>query len=695
MAFAFGRGSRVAGSRSSTPRAGRARAGSGDRVVNGHAIWFPPCMKRSNPLRCFLALALLGADANAFGDELPVHLGDPARGGELRAFAEGTGDLLAPDSALRGVRLLPIQLNAWLERDAARPDHARQRSDLVGLGRVELPNGLGVLHRFERRLPGGARRFGFLRVDGVGDIHLLAERSGSGAHGADDAYVDRVTIAPDATTFLTCTKPAAGGDVLEVDLVSGIVVDRTPQTPPVNWLPQSLRRGTGWTLAVARDGVWRGGALPGDALAPVALPGAPSRYTGEVVLSADGSHAVTTAGSGSALLHAFVLDASGPAVRATRDAQRLAGAGFAPEALHGPFLAVSDDGSHCAWRRLGATAQLSNELFLRRTAAPAQQAGTQVTADALVTDTLDEVGVLTLFQPDKLLVAIGEKGGDPGVGIEKVDLFEVSLDPGGAAQLVNRTGSSGDFSAPFLAAPTITPLERRWIPAAQAEVFHDETSGGGGRFVAVRPGVSGVQVLDSDVKEVQFVEVVGARLVVALRRASGNKPYQLVSWPANLMGAPVVHFDAGDDELLQPSVGGDWVAFAWRGRPVHAARRIQVLDGCDPIAGWLAVEEEGRGTQGAGSGIDRSPGNGSQRLHCPFRGDSRRPGSKDSPAWHGSWTPRSSRNDARRIDPLRTLSGTNHEATHLSHDQCPAARRHGLGADLLQQRGRPRDGAAP
>jgi len=518
-------------------------------------------MKRSNPLHAALALALL-ASIGASNDELPVYLGDPAVGGELRAFAEGTGDLLAPDPVLRGVRLRPIQLNAWLEVDAARTDHARQRDDLAGLGRVELPNGLGTLHRFERRLAGGARRFGLLRVDAAGVVHLLAERTGTGPLGADDPYVDRVSIAPGAASLLTCTRPGAGGDVLEIDLVSGSVVDRTPTAPPTLWLPQSLRRAQGWILAVARDGVWRGGALPGDVLAPVALPGAPSRFTGEVVLSADRSHAVTTAGSSPALLHAFVLDALGPAQRATRDAQRLAGAGYLPEALHGPFLAVSDDGSHCAWRRLGATVLLSNELFLRRTAAPAQQPGTQVTADALITDTLDEVGVLTLFQASKLLVAVGEKGGDPGVGIEKVDIFEVSLDAGGAAQLINRTGSSGDFSAPFLAAPTITPLQRRWIPAAQAEVFHDESSGGGGRFVAIRHGVSGVQVLDSDVKEVLFSEVVGGRLVVALRRASGNKPHQIVSWPASLVGPQIVHYDAGDDELLQPAVGAGWIAFA-------------------------------------------------------------------------------------------------------------------------------------
>lgn len=539
-------------------------------------------MKRSNSTHWALAAALLAAVASATNDELPVFLGSPAAGGELRAFAEGSGDLLAPDPALRGVRLLPIQLNAWLEVDAARPDHARQRDDLAGLGRIELPNGLGALHRFERRLGGGARSFGYLRVNAVGDVHLLAERLGTGALSNMDPYVERVAIAPGDSSFLTCTRRPAGGDVLEVDLLSGGVIDRTALSPPMVWLPDSLRRAPGWILAVARDGVWRGGVLQGDTLAPVALPGAPSLFTGEVVLSPGRSHAVTTAGASPALLHAFVLEALGPARRATRDAQRLAGAGYLPEAFHGPFLAVSDDGSHCAWRRLGATALLSNELFLRRTAAPAQQPGTQVTADALVTDTLDEVGILTLFQANKLLVAVGEKGEDPGVGIEKVDVFEVSLDAGGAAQLVNRTGSSGDFSAPFLATPTITPLQRRWIPAAQAEVFHDESSGGSGRLIAVRPGVSGVQLLDPDVKEILFVEVVGNRLVVALRRSSGNKPHQLVSWPANLSGTPVLHLDAGDDELLQPSAGGGWIAFT---RVPEGVGLMQRLYRVNPVSG--------------------------------------------------------------------------------------------------------------
>jgi hypothetical protein len=167
-----------------------------------------------------------------------------------------------------------------------------------------------------------------------------------------------------------------------------------------------------------------------------------------------------------------------------------------------------------------------------------------------------------MFQPGKLLLAVGEKGVDVDVGIEKADFFEVSLDAAGAPTLVNVTGTSGEFTAPYLAIPTLTPLFLRWLPAVQAFFLFDEQGGGTGRLAAFDPATSGVQTILGGVKEVFFVELVGDALLVSLRMDTGNKPHRILRLPADLSAAPTVEYDAGDALLTQPLVDpAGWLAF--------------------------------------------------------------------------------------------------------------------------------------
>ena len=98
------------------------------------------------------------------------------------------------------------------------------------------------------------------------------------------------------------------------------------------------------------------------------------------------------------------------------------------------------------------------------------------------------------------------------MGIESADFFEARLDASGAPAITNLTMTSGESSPPFLAIPELTPLSMRWVPDAGAFVMHDEDSGGGGSLVSMTPGTPGVQVLLADVKEVDFIEQVGAEL---------------------------------------------------------------------------------------------------------------------------------------------------------------------------------------
>jgi hypothetical protein len=246
-------------------------------------------MNRSK-LRAFSTFALLlggaASPAPAAGD-VQAYLGAPSQGGRILGFAEGTGQLLPAQPELRGLRLMPLDYNGRLAADEFEPQGPRWRADVPGAGRIELPGGHGVLYRFERVVPGMDRRFGFLRIDPGGATQLLAERFGTGALGVEDPYGSFIALAPDGASFLVTTTPAAGGDLLQVDLISAQVVDRSAALQPLDFRPRSSRLMDTWSLVVAREGVFRTGLAAQDQLQSLSLDAGTTFYSGEVVLSGD------------------------------------------------------------------------------------------------------------------------------------------------------------------------------------------------------------------------------------------------------------------------------------------------------------------------------------------------------------------------------------------------------------------------
>ena len=519
-------------------------------------------MKRPKlPLTLPLALALLAGSSPASSlGEIQAFLGSPVGQGRIRSFQEGTGQMLPAQSILRGLRFLQVDFNGRLGVDELRPGRPRWYGDLSGASRIVLPFGQGVLYHFRRVVPGVDGSFGFLRVAPNGDVQLLAERTGTGAGGTTTPYLDRVALAPDGKSFLVATTTAAGGDLLEVDALTGAVTDRSPNLGPLEFRPQSLRRFTGWLVAVANEGVFRSGVGPGDSLEAVPLGAESVHFSGELVSSPNSSRVLTTAGPAADDLFAWVFESSGPAVQASRVSWPMSGAGYLPEAPHGPFMAVDDNGALVAWRTVDAVA--SNEVYVRNTQLAPTLDATIVTGDAHFTDTLDEAGVLGIAQPGRLTMAVGEKGVDPGVGIEGVDFFEVTLDAQGTPTFLNLSASSGELSPPYQAIPQITPAIMRWVESAQAYVLHDEQSGGAGSLVSFDPVSATLQTLISGVKEVAFIEGVGDELVISLRMDQGEVPYQVYSMKADLSAPPVLIYSAADAELLRPAVDpAGWIAY--------------------------------------------------------------------------------------------------------------------------------------
>lgn len=484
------------------------------------------------------AVAQTPVDPDPVGFVTAYH-GPPSGFGSLAVYEDRTGGLLAQPAWARELRWLPIDFVGRTALQELDPDRPRYRGDVAFASRLILPHERGTLLRYERVLPEG-RAFGFLLLTRDGRPRRVLERDGTGALGADDPFVGRVAVAPDGKTLLVATRPPAGGDLLEVDLVSGEVWDRTPGAPPFSFSDAGLWLAHDWGLAVAAEGVLRFERAPGEVASLVPMPDpVPTWYSGQAVMSSGRTRALVTAGGGPSTQHVFVLGRGGAARRASRVASSLSGAGFLPESLHGPYMAVDDEGRLAAWR---VEAPTSREARVARVEAAPRPV--EVTADEYFDDTLEEVGQILSFDPGEMTLAVGER--DVDGELESADLFAVSLDAAGQPVFENRTLSSGDTVPPFEPG-TITPEVLRRLPTDGTLLIHD---GDGERLLSLAPRQVGPTLLMGSVKEVYAAERAGDRWLFALRREHGNKPGELYTAALDLSG------------WTQLPGGGDDVEFA-------------------------------------------------------------------------------------------------------------------------------------
>ena len=490
-----------------------------------------------------LALASLASPAPAGG--MVIFQGLPGQVGDVRVVFSGGGSSVP--IGLESITLLPVDVNGRSELERFLPGKAWLAADVPFASRVVLPQRRGSVYHYRRVLPGEGATFGYFLVDADGDASSFFDLIGTGVGFSVDPFLPRVAVSPDGLTLLIGTTPEAGGDLFEVPLFGGGAKVRTQALPPLQLVHNSLTIHDTWGLAVAQTGIVRFQRQSSDDATFLTYSGPPPDWwPGDVVLSGNGAFAATIASDTAPLGHVWVFGPTGAAVRVSQTARLLSGAGYLPEALQGPFMAVSDDGTLCAWRSEG----LTREAFLAKVQPPPGQSPQQVSADAWFLDTLDEIGQYS-FRPGSrdLLLAVGARGGNAPFTLESTDYFAVTLDDAGLPVFQAITQTSGLSQPPFLAVPALDPLAASWMPAHDALVFHDDQGGDQGSLRFLRPGQVGAQVLLDDVKEVRRVDRVDGDLVVVLRRSTGAKDLELHHVAAPLAGTAHFYSAADVDEF--------------------------------------------------------------------------------------------------------------------------------------------------
>jgi len=501
-----------------------------------------------------------------------VTLDGPASAATPRLFQSlgPAADGLLPAS-LTGVtvELLPLDVTGRAEPTDDAEGAARRRPVGANAHALELPGGLGSLYRLRRR--SGATEFEalmFVPTDGIPRIVLELPALSTGG----DTFAPTVAVGADGRRILVATTVAAGGDLVDVDLATGVRRNRTGLTPPLDVAEESMFVGDGVAFAVASDGIWRFAPEGAAQATPVGVLGAaPALWTRHAAISANRRHGVALAGASASELVPYVFGAAGPAAPAATAPTAASGAGYAPDSTFGPFLAITDDGETVGWRAETTPAgapEPVHDVFVARAAQGAPP--NSPSGDLLLLDTLNEIGRVLSVRIGAIAYFAGEPNDPSEGGLESADLFEATVNGRGAVdRLRNVTGTSGQLTPPFLsptAIPTLTPLRVDLVAPAAALVFDDDVR----RLVVVDLVGGGITTVLPGVRETLWVESVGAdgAWCAGVELDTANREYAVVGAPS--AGAQATVLDMGS-----PSTRYEPLAVDRRGGRV-AVRRSDV-----------------------------------------------------------------------------------------------------------------------
>jgi len=538
-----------------------------------------------------LALTLLPYAACLAGD-ISLFEYTSAPEGSVRVIDE-TG--VVADSfpaSLQAIELLPVDFIGRTAWDQLQPHRPRLRESLAA-PRIRLPGGQGALYAF-RRDEGGSHVFGYFRVDVQGSPMVLLERPGTGIDGSQSPYCPKLAVEDGGATLLVATLPAAGGDLLEVDVATGSVEDRTALLSPRTFQMNGLALLSGWGLASTPTGLLRFERTPGAQARNVPFGGGiaafasfpsgqvtatrtskPDWFGPDLVASADGTTAAFCAGKGATEAFVYTVRQAGKAIRLTTQAYHLSGAGFLPESPIGPTLALSPDGGCVAWR---AESPVSAETFVELVATP-QAAPLQLTADANYTDTLNDSGVITFASPDELVMLVGETDSQDPLQIDRADLYRVNIANLASPAFSNLSMTSGDGVVPFLLPGTLdTDAGLVRTPDGLRALALASDSGGSGSLLTFDLATTQATSLFGDVKEWDLIASTGTDLVLALRRDFVQNDRELYRWLDG--GTPQLVFALSGDGFFDWSLNSDrFAAIATDNMGAEILGRVELTGG--------------------------------------------------------------------------------------------------------------------
>jgi hypothetical protein len=268
----------------------------------------------------------------------------------------------------------------------------------------------------------------------------------------------------------------------------------------------AVRFARGGTAALVRmEPPWRRASLTAN------VPVQPLTYFGNgIVRSADGRTLAVIAGVAADQAHVFTFGERGGAVAVNDTPAPIADPGFGTQAS--PTLALAPDGSRAAWK----TRALTGEIYSRSVSRVPVPGELHVTGDQDFDDTLNDTGVISFFDTNKLVLLVGEGNGVGGV--EGADLYVADFAGGGTSTaLTNLSATSGDAAAPFLEKGDLETSDGIYqVPGRLQFVYHVDRSSGQGSVYHL-DGVTGqIDELRAGIERLDWIEAAGTSFYAGL-----------------------------------------------------------------------------------------------------------------------------------------------------------------------------------
>jgi hypothetical protein len=480
------------------------------------------------PLRTLLAATLLAPLAAA---QVAVFQGQPGGVGSVFVIDPSGVAPATAISQLQGITLLPIECAGRTAINSFAQDRARFRDDVPQASRLELPAGKGSLYAY-RRLANGLELYGYFVITASGQVRRLIE-SATSSPGLSP-FVDRVAVAPDGGAILVATQSFAGGDLFEIQTANGLVTVRTAALPPQFFEGTGLALLANWGAAVGSNGLLRFERTAGAQVQPVAVSNAtPVGVAREIVSTFNGMFCAALAEDESGFTYPIVLQRTGTARRVGNGVYPTAGVGQMPDAVHGPWLTVSEDGQWCAWRTTNGH-YWGYEAWLAPVPwSTASSASTHVTQPALFDDYIDEIGDFFFDRHNRLTIAAGDRSANVN-GLEKSDLYRITPSTGGGGlnipgvaastaaplpQVENLTLTSGEQQAPFFYYGELV-VERAFATPDGQSLYVVAKDDGARSMFALDADLPAPVVLEDEFTTLDYFDVAGGRMILSATYAS-------------------------------------------------------------------------------------------------------------------------------------------------------------------------------